>query len=518
MSKSIKVSLIVPCLNEKNFIGDCVESLLSGTFPVSDLEVLICDGGSTDGTLEVLTGLSSKYKNVRVLKNRSKTTPFAFNLGIENALGEYIAIIGAHSHFPKDYIEVLYRKSHELKAANVGCGIRTTTKSETQEAISIRAVLSDKLGVGNSKFRTGSGKLEAVDTVPFGFYHKSAFEKYGLFDVRLTRGQDIEFNKRLILGGEKIYLIPDLEIVYFAREKLVQVAKNAKNTGFWVIYLCFLTRTLRAVSLRHFAPFLFVLGSLFSFYMCVGLKDTRFLALPGAYSLLILFRSMYLRKKNNRSSLLYIFLSFICLHVFYGVGSLFASTRIFGHFFLYFLSRLFALLIFLVFSPIMLIIGIAVRASSKGAAIHWSSRVGQNNKIFKMPKFRTMYIGTPDVASHLLENTKSHVTPLGRFLRKTSLDELPQLYSILVGDMNFVGPRPALFNQDDLVALRNKNGTSKIKPGITGWAQIHGRDSISVEEKAKLDGYYFSNMSLGMNLKIILRTILIVLRRNGITH
>jgi O-antigen biosynthesis protein WbqP len=167
--------------------------------------------------------------------------------------------------------------------------------------------------------------------------------------------------------------------------------------------------------------------------------------------------------------------------------------------------------------PILLIAGL-VRLTSKGPALYWSDRVGVDNTIFKMPKFRTMRIDTPAVATHLLTNPDAYLTPIGPFLRKTSLDELPQLWSVLKGDMSFVGPRPALFNQDDLVALRTAKGVHRLIPGITGWAQINGRDDLPIPVKVSFDEYYLKNRSFFFDLKILWMTFLKVIRREGVSH
>lgn len=164
------------------------------------------------------------------------------------------------------------------------------------------------------------------------------------------------------------------------------------------------------------------------------------------------------------------------------------------------------------------VIAILVRVTSKGPAIYWSRRVGRHNKIFLMPKFRSMYVETPQVATHLLQNPETFITPFGKFLRKTSLDELPQLYSVLKGDMSFVGPRPALFNQDDLIDLRTKVGVDKLRPGITGWAQINGRDELPIPIKVDFDKYYLEHSSVLLDLKIVLSTAIKVFRKEGITH
>ena len=164
------------------------------------------------------------------------------------------------------------------------------------------------------------------------------------------------------------------------------------------------------------------------------------------------------------------------------------------------------------------VVAVAVRLTSSGPALYWSDRVGRGNKIFKMPKFRSMRVGTPAVATHLLADAKSHLTPIGSFLRKSSLDELPQLWSILVGDMSFVGPRPALFNQHDLIAMRTQHGVHELVPGLTGWAQVNGRDELPIPDKVKLDVEYLQRQSLGFDIRILWLTFVKVLRRDGVSH
>jgi O-antigen biosynthesis protein WbqP len=163
-------------------------------------------------------------------------------------------------------------------------------------------------------------------------------------------------------------------------------------------------------------------------------------------------------------------------------------------------------------------IAIAVRLTSKGPALHWSSRVGRHNRIFGMPKFRTMRIDTPQVATHLLRNPKQYETSIGPFLRKTSLDELPQLFNIFKGDMSFVGPRPALFNQHDLIQLRTKAKVHYLLPGLTGWAQINGRDTLSIPDKVALDAEYLKQQSFIFDIRILWTTVLKVLKRDGVSH
>ena len=166
----------------------------------------------------------------------------------------------------------------------------------------------------------------------------------------------------------------------------------------------------------------------------------------------------------------------------------------------------------------MLVVALLVRATSQGPALYWSDRVGQGNKVFKMPKFRSMRIDTPAVATHLLNDPDQFLSPIGGFLRRSSLDELPQLWSILKGDISFVGPRPALFNQDDLIALRSEQGVDQLIPGLTGWAQVNGRDELPIPEKVKLDVEYMERQSFLFDMRILWMTFLKVVNREGVSH
>ena len=177
-----------------------------------------------------------------------------------------------------------------------------------------------------------------------------------------------------------------------------------------------------------------------------------------------------------------------------------------------------AFLLLIALSVPMLFVALLVKLTSNGPILYWSDRIGKNNTLFKMPKFRTMRTDTPAVATHLLSDPARFLTTIGKFLRKSSLDELPQLLSILRGDMCFVGPRPALFNQDDLVALRTEKGIHLLTPGLTGWAQIHGRDELSIPIKVEFDEYYLKHRSFLLDLKILFITFIKVLRREGVKH
>ena len=179
---------------------------------------------------------------------------------------------------------------------------------------------------------------------------------------------------------------------------------------------------------------------------------------------------------------------------------------------------LFSVVLLVILLMPMILIAVAVKASSEGKVLYWSDRIGKDNVIFSMPKYRSMMVDTPVMATHLLQNPKSALTPIGNFLRKYSLDEFPQLWSIMKGDMSFVGPRPALFNQDELINLRSVHGVDKLLPGITGWAQINGRDELTIDKKVKMDVEYLERQSFFFDLKILLLTFLKVIKKDGISH
>lgn len=182
------------------------------------------------------------------------------------------------------------------------------------------------------------------------------------------------------------------------------------------------------------------------------------------------------------------------------------------------IDLLLAIVALFIFSIPIVLVALAIKLTSKGPVVYWSDRVGQHNRIFRMPKFRTMKVDTPAVATHLLSNPDHYLTPIGSFLRRSSLDELPQIWSIFCGDMSFVGPRPALFNQDDLIQLRTERQVHSLLPGLTGWAQINGRDELAIPDKVALDVFYLENRGFLFDIKILLLTLLRVVQRDGVVH
>lgn len=256
------------------------------------------------------------------------------------------------------------------------------------------------------------------------------FNKIGFFDVRLTRGQVLEFNKRIKKNNGKIYIAPEVSLTYFSRNKFSELIKHYFRTGFWVLRIPHLTKDISSVSLRHSIPLLFLLGQVTSTligFICSPL----YLLIPASYLAIILESSISISNKNT--SMFYVFVAFVILHFSYGVGSFVSNVLNLKELFLFIISRMFALLIFIVLLPIYFLVSLIMKLTSEGPIIYWSRRGGRNNRIFLMPKFRTMYIHAPDVATLLLQDSKNFITPIGSILRKTSLDEVPQLISIIKG-------------------------------------------------------------------------------------
>jgi len=315
-----KLSIIIPCLNEERYIDQCLQSLINSTYPKEHLKILIIDGISNDNTVAIANNYITQYSFIHLFENPAKTTPYALNLGIHHSQGEYIIILSAHADYPHDYFEKLVSNSLQLDAQCVGGVLQTKTFSTTPTAIAITNVLSDRYGVGSS-FRSGVTKITSVDTVAFGCYSKETFEKYGLFDERLIRNQDIEFNKRIIRDGGKIYLLPDVQCTYYARETYIELAKNNYQNGYWNILTAYYTEILNSLSLRHFIPLIFVLALLMPlivspFYPPLLKISASILLL---YLIIISGRALKIKKGT---SWLHQTVAFVVLHFSYGFGSI----------------------------------------------------------------------------------------------------------------------------------------------------------------------------------------------------
>lgn len=324
-----EISVIIPCRNEASYLPDCLNSVIQSDYPKEKMEVLLFDGQSHDNTIEIAQAFVDKYPFIKVFENPRKTVPYAMNAGIEIAAGEYIIRLDAHSKYPADYFSKLISWSQKLKADNVGAVSKTDVKHKNRKTCSIKSVLTSPFGVGNSYFRTGTENVKEVDTVPFGCYHQSVFTKYGGYNNLLTRNQDIELNKRIKRNGGKIYLVPEIECTYFARETFREIANNNYRNGLWNILTVYITKSINSLSIRHFIPLMLILAlTLPVIPACLwhpwffGLSILAFVA----YQAFILVASF--RSKATENSFLYLWWGFITLHISYGLGSLVGIFKI----------------------------------------------------------------------------------------------------------------------------------------------------------------------------------------------
>jgi len=317
------LSVICPIYNEEKYIANCIESILLQDYPKDDLEVIFVDGMSKDCTREIVAGYTQKYPFIRLIDNPEKIVPYAMNYGIKASKGEVIIRLDAHATYEKNYFSSLVRRLNELKADNVGSVCKTDVLNKTPKTLAIREVLSNKFGVGNSVFRTGVDKVMEVDTVPFGCWRRDVFEKYGLYDTRLVRNQDIELNKRILRGGGKIFIVPDTFCTYLARETYKGLSKNNYGNGKWNILTVHYTKQFNSLSLRHFIPLLFVLSLILPVLFSLFYLPLILLSALSLFAYVSLLGVISLRLAiQKKLSLFYLLVSFLVLHLSYGWGSL----------------------------------------------------------------------------------------------------------------------------------------------------------------------------------------------------
>lgn len=324
----INISIICPTYNEEKYISSCIESVLVQDYPKDKIEVLFIDGGSIDDTLNIIESYQLKYSFIKLLNNPNRIVPYAMNIGIKESVGDIIIRIDAHSSYPKDYFSALVRNMSTLNADNIGTVCITEVKNSTTVSNAIKKVLSNKFGVGNSLFRTGISEITETDTVPFGCYKKEVFSKYGLYDERLTRNQDIELNKRIINGGGKIFLIPDTTCTYYAREDYKSLANNNYSNGLWNILTAYYTSTFNSLSLRHFIPLIFILSIVVPLIFSIFFLPFIYLSLLSIVFYLFFVSLIAFKLNDEKTSWSNIVKAFLVLHISYGVGSLIGIFKV----------------------------------------------------------------------------------------------------------------------------------------------------------------------------------------------
>ena len=314
------ISIICPIYNEEKYIARCIDSILAQDYPKDDMEVILVDGMSTDGTRMVVSDYAAQYPFIRLVDNPQRIVPPAMNIGIRAAKGDIIIRLDAHAIFPVNYFTELVKNLRELKAENVGGVCRTLPVNDGPECVAIANVLSSSFGMGNSHFRVGATEVMEVDTVPFGCFHRDLFDRIGYFDEELIRNQDDEFNGRIIKNGGKIYLLPQLVIDYYARDKVSKVYKMFYQYG---LFKPLVNKKLGSpASVRQFFPLLFVLGLLLGPFM--GLISKWFLVVYAAVILLYFGLATYFSLKDSKNPKLILLqdLTYFVVHFAYGWGYL----------------------------------------------------------------------------------------------------------------------------------------------------------------------------------------------------
>lgn len=316
------LTVICPILNEEKYIAKCIDSILEQDYPKDDLEILFVDGMSRDKTREIVAELATKYPFIHLIDNINHTVPWAMNSGIKAAKGDVIMRLDAHATYEKNYFSVLVDALQKYNADNVGAVCRTDVLNKNSKTLAIREVLSNKFGVGNSTFRTGIKTAQEVETVPFGCWRRDVFDKYGMYNVRLVRNQDIELNKRIIRGGGKIIIVPETFCTYFARETYKALAKNNCANGKWNILTVYYTKELRSLSLRHFVPLIFVLSLIVPTFVGLFWNPALYISASALCAYLLTLGTVSAKLAMSKTlNFFYLLASFAVLHISYGWGS-----------------------------------------------------------------------------------------------------------------------------------------------------------------------------------------------------
>ena len=316
------ISIIIPTYNEEKYISSCLDSVLEQDYPKDRMEIFIVDGRSSDQTSNIVQKYCKEYSFIQLIDNPQQIVPTAMNKAIIESKGDYIIRLDAHSTFPKNYMTLLIKNALEYNSDNIGGICITEVKNKTKKSLAIKEVLGHRFGVGNSLFRTGTSEPTETDTVPFGCFKRDVFSRFGNYDERLVRNQDIELNKRIGNGGGKIILVPEIKCIYYARETYMKLLKNNYENGLWNMLTVFYTRSFKSLSLRHFIPFLFICSLIIPTIISVIYRPfilLSFFSFAFYISFLITINiQLSIKTKQN---FYYLLVSFITLHFSYGYGS-----------------------------------------------------------------------------------------------------------------------------------------------------------------------------------------------------
>lgn len=318
------VSIICPIYNEERFIDNLIRAVLHQDFPADQWELLLVDGFSTDATRRLIQPYIEQYPNIHLLDNPHRTVPYAMNIGIEAAKGEYICRMDVHASFPNNYVSTLLHYIQVLpNAGNVGSVCHTQPRANTPVSKAIAYALSSRFGVGNSDFRTGIEQIQECDTVPFGCFEKQTLIEVGLYDTRLTRNQDIELNQRIRETGKKIYLLPEPKCTYYPRATYSALMENNFYTGGWNILTVHYTGHMQALAPRHFIPLLFVLSLFLPLPFCFISPYVAIISLISLATYLLALTMVCLHASiRDKQHFVYLMLAYMSLHFSYGFGSL----------------------------------------------------------------------------------------------------------------------------------------------------------------------------------------------------